>query len=55
MVLWLALRSEKRILGASQDLERFVIKMRKVYSSCKESECISVYNVTTIWRRVRVV
>src|SRR3989344_5057036 len=29
-------QGEKRILGASQDLERFVLKMRKVYSSCKE-------------------
>ncbi|TSC57926.1 MAG: hypothetical protein Greene041679_208 [Parcubacteria group bacterium Greene0416_79] len=30
-----ALRGEKRIRGASQDLERFVFKMRKVYSVCK--------------------
>ena len=29
-------QGEKRILGASQDLERFVLKMRKVYCSCKE-------------------
>src|SRR3990167_4482489 len=29
-------QGEKRILGASQDLEHFVLKMRKVYCSCKE-------------------
>ena len=25
-----------RVCGASEDLERFVLKKRKVYSSCKE-------------------
>jgi len=30
------IRGEKRILGASQDLEHSVFRMRKVYSFCKK-------------------
>ncbi len=38
-------RGEKRILGASQDLERFFGEMRKVYRSRRERELVSLVGI----------